>query len=181
MKPPAGGSEVYQLQISLQGTEPLIWRRVIVPSTIAFAKLHKVIQLTMGWEDSHEHRFVSNSAGPLKASHEKILRLKEMATNGPGSCFFYEYDPGDNWVHFVVLEKVIDLGPLPAFIDCIEGARACPPEDCGGTGGYVELLEILADPSHPEHGKRLEWVGGKFDPEKLDLAAINKKLKRLKP
>lgn len=175
-------SEVYQLQIALQDIEPLIWRRVIVPSSITFAKLHRVIQIAMGWEDSHLHQFVSKSAGPLKAAHEKSLKLSDTAkAKGPGSCFSYEYDTGDNWVHLVVLEKIIDMGPLPAFFDCIAGARACPPEDCGGAAGYAELLDILADPRHPEHAERLEWVGGKFDPEKFDRAAVSKRLKRLKP
>ncbi len=172
-------SETYQLQIALQDIKPLIWRRVLVPSTTTFAKLHKVIQIAMGWEDTHEHRYVSNSAGPMKKAHERILTLKDMAKKGPGSCFFYEYDPGDNWVHFVVLEKVIDLRPLPSFFDCIAGAGACPPEDCGGAGGYAELLKILGDPSHPEHEERREWAGPRFAPGAFELEAVRTKLKKL--
>ncbi len=136
----------------------------------------------MGWKDSHLHQFVSKASGRMKPAHEKALRLSDIAkTKGPGACFNYEYDMGDSWVHVVVLEKVIEIAPLPAFFDCIAGARACPPEDCGGAGGYEEMLEILADPAHPEHEERLDWIGGKFDPEKFDRPAVGKKLKRLKP
>lgn len=180
-KRPGGGSEAFQLQIALQDTKPLIWRRVLVPSTITFAKLHKVIQLAMGWTDSHRHRFLSQSAGPMKAAHEKLLKLNDFTARGPGSCFFYEYDPGDGWLHLVVLEKSIDLGGLPAFVDCIEGARACPPENCGGVEGYEELLAILADPSHPEHRDRLEWVGAGFDPARFDREIACARLRKLKP
>ena len=172
----------YQLLIALQGIEPRIWRRVLVPHSITFSKLHRVMQIAMGWKDSHLHQFVSKASGPMKTAHEKSLRLCDVAkAKGPGACFDYVYDTGDNWIHVVVLEKVIELAPLPAFFDCIEGDRACPPEDCGGASGYEEMLGILADPSHPEHEERLEWVGGKFDPEKFDHAAVSKKLKRLKP
>ncbi|UPT75618.1 MAG: plasmid pRiA4b ORF-3 family protein [Elusimicrobiota bacterium] len=174
-------SKAYQLLIVLQDIKPLIGRRVLVPSSITFAKLHKVIQIAMGWKDCHLHQFTSDSAGPMKAKHEKFLRLSDVAkTKGPGSSFYYEYDTGDNWIHLVVLEQVIDSAPYPAFFDCLSGERACPPEDCGGPGGYADLLSILADPNHPEHKDRLDWVGGKFDPEKFDRAPISKKLKRLK-
>lgn len=174
-------SEVYQLLITLQGVKPVIWRRVLVPSGITFAKLHKVIQIAMGWKDCHLHRFTSDSAGPMKAAHEKALRLSDIAkVKGPGSCFYYEYDTGDDWSHFVMLEKIIELAPLPAFFDCLGGARACPPEDSGGPGGYADLLAILADPNHPEHKDRVDWLGEKFDPERFDRAAVRMKLKRLK-
>jgi len=65
-------------------------------------------------------------------------------------------------------------------IACIAGARACPPEDCGGTMGYYELLVALSDPDHEDHDAMLEWVGGKFDPVAFDLAAVDRALKRLR-
>ena len=74
-----------------------------------------------------------------------------------GESFRYTYDFGDDWKHKVTVEKIAppDPGDVPA---CIDGRRACPPEDCGGTWGYRELLEILADPTHPEHAERVEWA-----------------------
>lgn len=61
---------------------------------------------------------------------------------------------------------------------CLEGAMACPPEDCGGIGGYYKYLAAIKNPKHPEHKEILEWMGKKFDPEKFELEKINKALKR---
>src|SRR3954454_738498 len=59
---------------------------------------------------------------------------------------------------------------------CVAAPRACPPEDCGGPGGYEHLLEVLADPADAEHAELLEWVGGEFDPEAFDVASTNELL-----
>jgi hypothetical protein len=168
---------ILQLRIALEGIEPAIWRRILVPSEITFFELHKIIQRAMGWKDCHQHQFISNSGGPLKPSQEKVLRIGQSA-KAEGACFRYEYDFGDGWNHFVLIEKILppdDRGKSPV---CLAGARACPPEDCGGVPGYEELLEILADPSHPERAERLKWLGSPFDAAHFDLAATNKKLAR---
>jgi hypothetical protein len=52
-----------------------------------------------------------------------------------GSQFLYTYDFGDDREHDVVVERVVDDGG--EGITCAGGARAGPPEDCGGPGGYV--------------------------------------------
>ncbi len=95
--------------------------------------------------------------------------------------FIYEYDFGDGWQHEVAAEKI--LPPDPAFKHplCLAGANACPPEDCGGMGGYYDLLEILANPKYPEHADVKEWIGGGFDPNEFSLDGVNLVLKRLKP
>jgi hypothetical protein len=64
-------------------------------------------------------------------------------------------------------------------IACVAGARACPPEDCGGVGGYYHLLEALADPEHEDHDMLLEWVGSRYNPEAFDLEKVDRALKRL--
>jgi hypothetical protein len=76
--------------------------------------------------------------------------------------FRYTYDFGDGWDHKVTVEKVLPADSANTGPACNDGRRACPPEDCGGTWGYRELLEVLADPRHPE---RQEWIGRPFDPE----------------
>ena len=89
-----------------------------------------------------------------------------------GTSFDYTYDFGDNWEHRVTVEKVLDTSPVASLPACVDGRRACPPEDCGGVWGYEELLAILADPSHPEHSERAEWAshwgGATLDPEAFD-------------
>jgi len=88
----------------------------------------------------------------------------------------YEYDFGDGWEHKVVLEKIIPSAPGLSAPSCIAGARACPPDDCGGVGGYQEFLEAIGDPFHPEHEAMLEWIGGEFDPEYFDPDEVNDEL-----
>jgi hypothetical protein len=93
----------------------------------------------------------------------------------------YVYDFGDDWVHRVVVEKVVRADPNVAYPCCIGGRRACPPEDCGGVWGYQEFLAAISDPHHPEHESMLEWAGGEFDPEAFDPAgdAVTERRARL--
>jgi hypothetical protein len=89
----------------------------------------------------------------------------------------YQYDFGDSWDHEILLEKILQPEPGAAYPTCLEGERACPPEDVGGVWGYAEFLEAQADPSHPRHEDFAEWFSEPFDPERFNLAAINRKLK----
>jgi hypothetical protein len=88
----------------------------------------------------------------------------------------YLYDFGDGWMHQVSVEQVLPRKRQTTYPRCIAGRRACPPEDVGGIAGYQDFLDALADPRHPGHEDALEWVGGEFDPESLDLAAVNERL-----
>jgi hypothetical protein len=95
----------------------------------------------------------------------------------PGSSLVYRYDFGDDWEHDIFVNLVEDETP-DVFV-CTGGARACPAEDCGGVSGYASMVAILADPTHPEHREMRTWVGRKYDPERFDREAVNKKLARL--
>jgi hypothetical protein len=93
----------------------------------------------------------------------------------------YEYDFGDSWAHEVRVEKILPADPSSARrAVCLGGARACPPEDCGGIPGYDHLLKVIANPRHPEHGETLEWLGGRFDPAAFDAARVDAALLKLK-
>lgn len=99
----------------------------------------------------------------------------EQVARGVGDRFRYTYDFGDSWVHEIVVEKTLDRQPI-AYPRCTGGRRAAPPEDCGGLWGYAELVEVLGDPGHPEHGDRLEWLGlasaADFQPTRFDATEI---------
>jgi hypothetical protein len=84
----------------------------------------------------------------------------------------YVYDFGDDWRHVVMHEGTSPSDPSVSYPRCISGARRCPPEDCGGAHGHAELLEVIADPGHPDYGEVLEWIGGDFDPDAFDPLAV---------
>ena len=90
----------------------------------------------------------------------------------------YEYDFGDGWEHDVVLERAVSSLPIALNARLVAGEGACPPEDVGGIGGYYGFLEAIKDPKHPEHDDMLEWCGGAFDPDALDLDEINSYFRR---
>lgn len=107
---------------------------------------------------------------------EATARLHEVVP-AAGDKLAYTYDFGDDWRHVLLVEELLAPQSVAA---CLAGRGACPPEDCGGPWGYEELLTILADPQHPEHQERLDWVGGPLDPKAFDVAAANKALTMLR-
>lgn len=177
----------HQYLVVLAGTQPLVWRRILVPSTYTFWDLHVAIQDAMGWKDCHLHEF--EIVGP---PGEPSLRIGlpnrelpearqplpgwevpiENAFAAGGNVARYHYDFGDDWVHAVMYEGHVipKLGrKLPV---CVAGAGACPPEDCGGPPGYERFLKIIANPYHREYREMLDWVGGLFDPDKFDAKKV---------
>ena len=77
------------------------------------------------------------------------------------------------------MEKIISPTPKVHYPRCLEGERACPPEDCGGILGYKDLLEILKNPEDPEYETTLEWLGD-FDPNAFDIEAVNHELRHIR-
>jgi hypothetical protein len=178
---------IYQLKVTLKESKPPIWRRILVPGDISLSKLHQILQIAMGWEDSHLHQFIVGGTyygepdpgfrDEMKS--ERRVKLNQVAPHEKGR-FTYEYDFGDSWEHQIVVEKIVPPEPGARYPVCTAGTRACPPEDCGGVWGYESLLEAIADPNNPEHDEMLEWVGEDFDPDAFDLEEINERLKRIR-
>ena len=114
-----------QLRVELLDVRPVIWRQLRVPETLTFADLHRVLQVAMGWEDYHLHRFhvegVSNSDGGSWAGDtERTTRLADLAFRR-GDAFVYEYDFGDGWKHEVRVEAVLDGDPKkPHPVCCLD-------------------------------------------------------------
>jgi hypothetical protein len=187
----ATDKNVYQFKITLEEIEPKIWRQIQVPENYSFWDLHVAIQDAMGWLDYHLHEFIIIDPRYGEKSHIGIPDEEEGSyltyNTDPGWKRFirhyfslknfnkcqYTYDFGDDWVHKIKLEKILPAIPGCKYPICLDGERACPPEDCGGTGGYENLLEIIKDQQHEEHESMLTWVGGKFDPEKFNPQEIN--------
>lgn len=173
-------ASIYELKITLRDTRPPIWRRLRVRSDVTLFKFHSILQFVMGWMDGHLHQFMARNKVygavdlelPERENEKKVLLSQVLRK--PKDSLVYEYDFGDGWEHAVVLEQVLEAAPGGKYPYVLAGKRACPPEDCGGTGGYGRLLAVLADPKHPEHAEMVEWVGGSFDPEAFDVGEINR-------
>ena len=175
---------VYQIKVGLRGAKPPIWRRLEVPADISLARLHTVIQIAFGWDDSHLHAFETpyGSFGAADADlgyrSDTSVTLEQVAP-AANSKLRYTYDFGDDWEHDILVEKVLDEGTA-AYPRCTDGRRAAPPDDCGGIWGYAELVEVLNDPEDQEHNDRLEWLGldsaDEFDPDIFDAEAVTRAL-----
>ena len=168
---------VHQLKVTLRGTTPPIWRRVVVDGGETLHHLHAVIQAALGWYDAHLHDFeidgqrygVPDPDDWTPVKDERRVSIDQAVGDGHHKIR-YTYDFGDNWVHDITIEATLPSDDVATVPGCIGGRRACPPEDCGGPWGYRELLDILADPTHPERSERLEWNGGLIDPDAFDPA-----------
>lgn len=176
----------YQLKVTLLGTNPPIWRRIAVSGRTSLGHLHGVLLHSMGWDGGHMHLFHVGKMdyGEMHPDLDHVedqweVRLCDVAPKTK-KRFVWEYDMGDTWLHEIVVEKIDPAGPqLKGAALCLDGARACPPEDCGGVYGYEDLLKAIRDPKHERHEEMLEWVGGEFDPEALDFKETNKALSKI--
>lgn len=186
-RPSAVMGQVYQFKVTLAESSPPIWRRLQVPD-VTLGDFHEILQRAMGWHDSHMHQFLVDKTyygvtmfdgDDMEVEDEEAVLLSQIIAGKKKVRFVYEYDFGDSWEHEIVLEQTLEPEPKAQYPRCIEGARACPPEDCGGSWGYVDFLEAMADPKHENHRDMKEWIGGKFDPEKFNLNAVNRDLKPL--
>jgi hypothetical protein len=174
--------EIYQLRIDLKHVKPKVWRRILVPATIKLDKLHQVLQIVMGWTDSHLHQFAIGDGQYGRPDYdgtnsiESEIGVSLKTALGGLARFTYDYDFGDGWEHVIKVEKV-----FPPEIDitvptCLDGENACPPEDVGGPPGYEDFLAALADPNHEEHQTMRNWIGGEFDPNKFDPYSVSSRI-----
>lgn len=152
-----------RLRVTIREVVPRVQRVLDVPARITLDELHEVLQVAIGWTDSHLHQFRTDDAVytvPFEdwdeddEVDERGVRLSGLPTR-----FGYAYDLGDGWQHDV--EVLGAGGDRPG---CVGGQGACPPEDCGGVDGYADLLDALADPGHAEHDSMRTWVGDRLRP-----------------
>jgi len=181
-------ARVFQFKITMKDIDPPIWRRILVPEKYSFWDLHVAIQDAMGWLDYHLHLFKiryerENDVDLIGIPDEDPFEGEPETLPGweiPISDFFrelgkvaeYEYDFGDGWRHEVLFEGMLLKEKNKKYPKCIGGARACPPEDCGGVGGYYRLLEIFADSSNEEYEEMVSWLGKKYDADDFDAGKV---------
>ncbi|HLW00109.1 MAG TPA: plasmid pRiA4b ORF-3 family protein [Ktedonobacterales bacterium] len=177
------GPVAYQLHVALQGIEPPIWRQVSIPGQLSLYGLHECLQVVMGWQNYHLHQFLIGETIYTEPSDEWEFEVKddrrarlERVAPPPGGSFVYTYDFGDNWKHQITVEAIVLRHDWSRIPWCLDGKRACPPEDCGSVSGYAQLLEALGNRRHPDHRRLREWVGPHYDPEVFSLQAVNSAL-----
>lgn len=172
-------STVHQLKVTLRGVRPPIWRRVILDSDTPLSEVAALLEAAMGWLGGHLHSFdigdvtyqppdpFGDDGWGRPTVDERTVTLGEVADE-PKLKFRWDYDFGDGWMHDIVVESIGPAQPGVETPSCVKGKRACPPEDCGGTWGYENLLAAIADPNHADHADLVEWVPDDFDPEAFD-------------
>jgi hypothetical protein len=181
-KTPAS-SEIYQIKITLLGSKPPIWRRLLVPAEFNLGRLHDVLQAAMGWQDSHLHDFRIGSERygvpdpEDDVPDERKVSLADVLGEIGGKAV-YTYDFGDGWEHSVVVEDMVPRETGQKYPICVTGKGKCPPEDCGGIYGYYQFLEAINDPNHPEHEDMVEWYAGGFDPKDFSVDDVNEELRQ---
>ncbi len=183
-KKTAGHSNsIYQIKITLRYIEPLVCRHFLVRADTKLGELHSILQDVMGWDNAHLHGFrvgrdhygEPDPDFPGDVKNEHNVRLDKIANTG--SSFIYDYDFGDSWEHDLEIEKILPAEPGAHYPVCLDGQRACPPEDCGGPPGYANMLEAFYDLKNEEHEEIVEWMGDDFDAEAFDVDAVNRLLK----
>lgn len=184
--------DVIQLKITLKSTEPAIWRRLQVEKTTTFFELHHIIQIAFGWKNYHLYEFNSDGhkigapddyMANIHSNDEGVIDARDITLESLivelGEIFSYLYDFGDSWNHIIIIEKFLPKELAKKYPICMDGALACPPEDCGGIPGFYNLLDILKDKQHPEYKESKRWVGKNFNPSFFDNEKANKTLARL--
>jgi hypothetical protein len=181
----------YRVRLDLHGAKPPVWRRLELPGSLTLSQLHDVIQAAMGWFNSHLHRFRTGSdhRSPyfvtpfdLEEGEQGVLedevRLDQLVHTA-GDQLWYEYDFGDGWDHVLKLEEVLD--EPSDTVRCTGGRMACPPEDCGGLGGYKALAswvrsgydDTLLPAEFEDAVQARDWLPPDWDPDRFDVEETN--------
>ncbi|GIF49609.1 pRiA4b ORF-3-like protein [Asanoa ferruginea] len=177
--------QIFQVKVTLADVQPEVWRRVQLPGAYTLDRVHRVVQLAMGWQSFRLHSFEVDGVqygepdpdGELALRDELDVRLDAVAHKG--TRLLYTYDFGDWWEHDLLVEDVFAAEPDERYPLCLAGERACPPEDVGGAFGYAELLVALRDPAHPRHAELGSWAGGGFESEAFDPGRATTLVRRL--
>ncbi len=180
---------VFVLKVTLKGSKPSIWRRLHVLDNMELGDLHYAIQIAMGWQNCHLHEFIlgkrhistiypelEDDLYPMEDEDQFMLR--DILTRSRQKIL-YVYDFGDGWQHDLLLEEIAAPDREVKYPVCTDGKSACPPDDCGGIGGFYDMLEALEDSKHPEYKNYRNWLGGSFDVDEFALDAVNEELNNI--
>jgi hypothetical protein len=163
---------LYQLHLELVDSEPLIWRRLVVPTELSLEALHPVLVAAMGWSGEADYYFQHQGQRLALATDTQALN---QWLHQPNDSLLYTYNPAQGWLHKLTLET-LEPENRDRPLSCLAGARRCPPEICDGVWGYDELLERLNDGDDPEYDQLWQTIGYDFDPEAFDVAIADQRV-----
>jgi hypothetical protein len=173
---------VARLKITLDDVEPAVVRRIDVPFDIRLDRLHLVMQVAIGWTNSHLYEIRARDIGWSTPDPDqdwagdfldaRKAKLSNVLEDTGTKTLKYLYDFGDGWEHTIKVERLIDPEPGVAYPRLVEAKGRCPPEDIGGPWAYAEFLEAIADPKHERHQELTQWSPEDFDPDLVDVESI---------
>lgn len=175
------------LDVTLKDSPRKVYRQLIVPSDLTLNHLGEILVRAVGWEGYHLNQFIAGKTYYAEPSDDDwMMDMQEDASkftigsllNRVKSKIKWEYDFGDSWVHEITLveKQAVDDNEM-VKVQLLKGSGACPPEDCGGIGGYRHLLNVLKNPDDEEYEEMIEWLGGRFDPKSFCLTAARNRVK----
>lgn len=178
--------KVFALRLDVAGTEPRIWRRLLVRETMWLSRVHDTIQVLFDWFDYQTHAFCLDDlrlGNPLRREDliiedDRDVPLADLDLEHRGR-FTYEYHFGEGWQVEIKVEKVTTVEKGQAYPCCTAGERAGPPEDCGGLEAFHDLLACIKEPDTDLGREWLEWLGPDYDPDRCDVERINKALRKI--
>jgi hypothetical protein len=185
VRPRKSGDRAIVLRLAVAGSQPEVWRRLLVRESLWLSRLHDGIQIAFDWFDYQTHVFSIGDrrlgnpvAGPNPVDDDRDISLADAGIAAEGR-FSYRYHLGEGWTVNAVVEEIRPLAKGERSPTCLGGERAGPPEDCGGLEAYHDMLACLTEPSTDLGREWREWVGPEYDPARCDVAAITRGLRKL--
>ena len=177
---------VFTLHLSIVGTKPLVWRRMLVRESMWLSRLHDSIQVIFDWFDYQTHAFNLDDlrfGNPLKRDNltiedDRDVTLADLDLEHR-ERFTYGYHFGEGWQVAIKVEKTGKIAKGVTYPHCAAGELAGPPEDCGGLDAYHDMLACIKEPQSELGREWLEWLGPDYNPSACDVDKINKSLKKL--
>jgi hypothetical protein len=166
---------VHVLKVTLRDVKPQVWRRIAVYSDTWLSDFARMLEISMGWKGTHLHLFDARDIlfGIPDDDMDHVVDERAACVGHllpmPKARLTWTYDFGDGWEHDIVVEDIMGAAPILSYPICIGGKRACPPEDCGGPGGYQEILKILGDPTDPKYSEVMQWLPTDFHPSRFNI------------
>jgi hypothetical protein len=178
--------KAFVLRLEIAGTEPRIWRRMLVQESMWLSRLHDSIQIAFDWFDYQTHAFVFDDlrmGNPVRqeglvVEDDRDVTLADFDFEHRGR-FGYEYHFGETWRIEITVEKTGVIEKGQTYPQCLAGERAGPPEDCGGLEAFHDMLVCIKEPESDLGREWINWLGPDYDPERCDLDKINKALRKM--